>query len=136
LSALIADCHARGLDEHVLVVVGGDFGRTPKISYAASTGDGVGSGPTGTMQPGRDHWPLAMSFLFSGGRINPGVVIGATDARGENAIERRLGVQDFIATLYRHLGIDAERVSINNFSGRPVPILQDGKPIAELVGRG
>jgi hypothetical protein len=136
VSALIEDIHERGLDEHVLVVVGGDFGRTPKISYAASTGAGVGSGPAGTMQPGRDHWPLAMSFLFSGGRINPGVVIGATDARGENAVERRVGVQDFIATLYRHLGIDAQRVAINNFSGRPVPILQDGKPIAELLGRG
>ena len=84
--------HQRGLDQHVLIVVGGDFGRTPKISYAASSGGGVASGPTGTMQPGRDHWPMAMSFLFSGGRINPGQVIGATDARGEHALERRLGV--------------------------------------------
>src|SRR5262249_22122836 len=135
VSALIEDIYQRGLDEHVLVVVGGDFGRTPKISYAASTGEGVASGPAGTMQPGRDHWPLAMSFLFSGGRINVGNVIGSTDARGENAVERRLGVQDFVATLYRHLGIDAQRVEIVNFSGRPVPILHDGKPIPELVGK-
>ena len=76
-----------------------------------------------------------MSFLFSGGRITPGQVIGSTDARGENAVQRRLGVQDFVATLYRHLGIDAQRVQIVNFSGRPVPVLQEGKPIAELVGR-
>ena len=135
VSALIEDVHQRGLDEQTLVVVGGDFGRTPRNSYAASSGEGIASGPAGTMQPGRDHWPLAMSFLFSGGGINAGTVIGATDARGENAVERRVGVQDFGATLYRHLGIDAERVQIVNFSGRPVPILQDGKPIAELVGR-
>ncbi|MDB5338225.1 MAG: hypothetical protein JWN70_3844 [Planctomycetaceae bacterium] len=135
VSALIEDVHQRGLDQHVLIVVGGDFGRTPKISYAASSGGGVASGATGTMQPGRDHWPMAMSFLFSGGRINPGQVIGATDARGEHAVQRRLGVQDFVATLYRHLEIDASRIEIPNFSGRPVPILQDGKPIPELLGR-
>ncbi|MEK6261259.1 MAG: DUF1501 domain-containing protein [Planctomycetota bacterium] len=135
VSALIEDIHQRGLDQHVLIVVGGDFGRTPKISYAASSGGGVASGPTGTMQPGRDHWPMAMSFLFSGGRINPGQVIGATDARGEHAVERRLGVQDFVATLYRHLEIDASRIEIPNFSGRPIPLLQDGKPIPELLRR-
>lgn len=135
VSALIEDIYQRGLDQHVLVVVGGDFGRTPKISYAASTGEGVASGPAGTMQPGRDHWPMAMSFLFSGGRIATGQVIGSTDSRGEHAVERRLGVQDFVATLYRHLGIDAQRVQILNHSGRPIPILQDGKPILELSGR-
>lgn len=135
VSGLIEDIYQRGLDDHVLVVVGGDFGRTPKISYAASTGEGLASGPAGTIQPGRDHWPLAMSFLFSGGGITPGQVIGATDARGENAVQRRVGVQDFLATIYRHLGIDAERVQINNLSGRPIPILQDGKPIPELLGR-
>ena len=106
-----------------------------KISYAASTGAGVASGPAGTMQPGRDHWPMAMSFLFSGGGIATGQVLGATDARGEHAVERRLGVQDFVATLYRHLGIDAQRVQIMNHSGRPIPILQEGKPIPELLGR-
>ncbi|MBI3865089.1 MAG: DUF1501 domain-containing protein [Planctomycetia bacterium] len=135
VSSLIEDIYQRGLDERVMVVLGGDFGRTPKISYVASSGEGLYSGPAGTVQPGRDHWPNAMSFVFSGGRIPVGQVIGSTDARGENAVQRRLGVQDFIATLYRHLGIDAERVQIMNFAGRPIPILQDGKPIPELVGR-
>jgi uncharacterized protein (DUF1501 family) len=135
VSALIEDLFERGLDQHTLLVIGGDFGRTPKISYAPSSGEGVASAPTGTIQPGRDHWPSAMSFIFCGGRLAPGQVIGATDARGEHAIERRLGVQDFVATLYRHLGIDADRVQITNFSGRPIPILQDGKPIPELLGR-
>ena len=135
VSALIEDVHERGLDQHTLIVVGADFGRTPKISYAPSSGEGVASGPTGTMQPGRDHWPMAMSFLFSGGGITPGQVIGATDARGEQAIERRVGVQEFIATLYRHLNIDASRIEIPNFSGRPIPILQENRPIPELIGR-
>lgn len=133
LAALVKELHERGLNEHVLLIVGGDFGRTPKISYAPSSGEGVASGPAGTIQPGRDHWPSAMSFLFSGGGITPGQVIGATDARGEHAIERRVGVQDFVATIYQHLGIDATRVEVLNFAGRPVPILQDGKPIPELT---
>lgn len=128
VAALIEDLHERGLDKRVLVIVGGDFGRTPKISYAPDSASGI-------VQPGRDHWPSAMSFLFSGGNIAEGQLVGATDIRGEQAIERRVGIGDFVATVYRHLGIDGERVTIQNFSGRPIPLLQDGKPIPELVGR-
>jgi hypothetical protein len=134
VAALIDDLHDRGLDRKVLLVVGGDFGRTPKISYAASTGGGVASGAAGVVQPGRDHWPYAMSFLFSGGGIAEGQVIGATDRRGEQPAERRVGVGDFMATLYRHLGIDAERSSVRDPGGRPVPLLQQGgAPIRELM---
>ena len=57
VSALIEDIYARGLDKRVLVVVTGEFGRTPRISYVASSGGGVASAPAGTVQPGRDHWP-------------------------------------------------------------------------------
>jgi len=74
-----------------------------------------------------------MSFLFSGGGMTTGQVVGATDRRGEQAVERRLGVGDFLATVYRHLGIDYEREAILDFSGRPVPILQEGRPIDELL---
>ncbi len=134
VSALIEDLHDRGLDRRVLLVVGGDFGRTPKISYAASTGGGVASGAAGVMQPGRDHWPHAMSFLFSGGGMAEGRVIGSTDRRGEHPVERRVGAGDFLATLYRHLGIDAERAAIRDPSGRPVPLIQmGGTPIKELA---
>lgn len=126
VTALIEDIYQRGLDRRVMVIVAGDFGRTPRISYAADSSSGV-------MQPGRDHWPHAMSFLFSGGGISGGQVIGATDRRGEHAIERRVGVGDFLATVYRHLGIDAERVEIRDITGRPVPILREGKPIPELT---
>jgi hypothetical protein len=59
-------------------------------------------------------------------------VIGATDRRGEQVVERRLGVGDFVATVYRHLGVDAEHTALQDFTGRPIPILPDGKPIKEL----
>jgi hypothetical protein len=137
VSALVEDLHDRGLDKRVLLVVAGDFGRTPKISYAASTGGGVASGAEGVMQPGRDHWPHAMSFLFSGGGIAERQVIGSTDRRGEHPSDRRVGVGDFLATLYQHLGIDADRESIIGPDGRPVPLLQQGgSPIRELARTG
>ena len=126
VSALIEDVYARGLDKKVMVVVTGEFGRTPRISTAADSG-------SGRTQPGRDHWPAANSMLFSGGGIRHGAVIGATDVRGEEVIERRFGVGDFLATVYRHLGIDAQNVAIPNLSGRPIPILNDGSPIPELM---
>jgi hypothetical protein len=134
VAALIEDLHERGLDRRVLLVVGGDFGRTPRISYAPSSGGGVASGATGVVQPGRDHWSHAMSFLFSGGGIAEGQVIGATDRLGEHPRERRVGVGDFLATLYRHLGIDAARATIHDRAGRPLPLLQQtGAPIRELT---
>lgn len=135
VATLIEDLHERGLDKRVLVVVTGEFGRTPKISYQPSTGAGAASAAEGVVQPGRDHWPSATSLLFSGGGITPGQVIGGTDRRGEQVIERRVSTGDFLATLYRHLGIDAERVAVNNFAGRPIPVLSyGGTPIPELVG--
>jgi hypothetical protein len=134
VAALIEDLHERGLDRKVLLVVGGDFGRTPRISYVASSGGGAASAAAGVVQPGRDHWPHAMSFLFSGGGIGEGQVIGATDRLGEHPSDRRVGVGDFLATLYRHLGIDASRAAIRDPAGRPVPLLQQpGSPIRELT---
>jgi hypothetical protein len=137
VAALVEDLHERGLDRRVLLVVAGDFGRTPRISYVASSGGGVASGPEGTVQPGRDHWPHAMSFLFSGGGIAEGQVIGSTDRLGERPSDRRVGVGDFLATLYRHLGIDAEHGTVRDPAGRPVPLLQQwGEPIRELMPAG
>ena len=133
VAALVEDLHERGLDKRVLLVVGGDFGRTPRVSYAASTGGGAASGAAGVVQPGRDHWPHAMSFLFSGGGVGGGQVIGATDRRGEQPVERRVGPGGFLATLYHHLGVDADRGSVTGPDGRPVPLLQQGgAPIREL----
>jgi len=132
VSALIEDVYQRGLDRRVLVIVTGEFGRTPRISHVASSGGGVASGAKGTVQPGRDHWPRANTMLFAGGGIETGQVIGATDRRGEDPVERRVSPLDFLATIYRHLGIDYQNTSIVNFSGRPVPILNEGRAIPEL----
>jgi len=133
VSALVADVYARGLDQRVLVVVTGEFGRTPRIENVASSGGGVASGAAGTVQPGRDHWPRAGSSLWAGGGIATGRVVGATDRRGEDVVERRVGPQDFLATIYRHLGIDYETVALPDFTGRPVPIVRDGQAIRELT---
>jgi len=119
VAALVQDLADRGLDKKVLVIVTGEFGRTPKISYA----DG---------RPGRDHWPQAMSILLAGGGLRMGQAIGATDARGEAPAERPLSPNDFLATLYHHLGVDP-RIELRDRSGRPFPILDRSAPIAELV---
>src|SRR5213595_3091655 len=89
VSALIEDVYARGLDRRVLVIVTGEFGRTPRISHVSSSGGGVASGPAGTVQPGRDHWPLANSMIWAGGGMRAGQVIGATDRRGEHVTDHR-----------------------------------------------
>ena len=133
VTALIEDIYERGLDKRVLVVVTGEFGRTPKISYAASTGAGNASAPAGTQQPGRDHWPRAFSNIWAGGGIQTGRFIGATDKRGEDSIERICGPGDFLATIYHHLGIDSATTLIRDFNGRPTPIVDHGKPIPELI---
>ncbi len=126
VTTLIEDVYERGLDERVLVLVTGEFGRTPKISYAPDSASGV-------KQPGRDHWPSATSMLFAGCGINTGQVIGGTDARGEQVVERRISSGDFLATIYQHLGIDHTRIEFTDFSGRPIPIPVNGQPIAELL---
>jgi uncharacterized protein (DUF1501 family) len=136
VSALIEDIYARGMDRRTLVVVSGEFGRTPRIEHTASSGGGVASAAAGVTQPGRDHWPRAFSQLWAGGGIETGRVLGATDRRGEDVTDRLISPGDFLATLYRHLGIDFEKVAIPNFSGRPVPIVGEGRPVAELLGRG
>ena len=82
--------------------------------------------------PRRDHWPNAFSMLFAGGGINPGQVIGATDRRGEQVVDRRVGVRDFLATIYHHLGVETEGLQFQDFFGRPISVLPDGQPIPEL----
>lgn len=125
LSALVTDLHDRGLNDQVMVIACGEFGRTPKVTYA----------PTNfSDQPGvgRDHWPQAFSAFIAGGGLRMGQVVGATTARSEYPIQDAVTPQDLLATVYRHLGIDPQ-MSILDFSGRPVPILPSGKPIAQLI---
>lgn len=118
VAALIQDLYERGLDKRVLLIVTGEFGRTPRISTASG-------------RPGRDHWPYAMSILLSGGGMRMGQVIGSTDARGEYPDERPLHPNDFVATIYHHLGIDPNW-EVMDHSGRPLRLLDRNEPIAEL----
>jgi hypothetical protein len=116
LSALVRDLCERGLDRRVLVVAYGEFGRTPRVNGTA----------------GRDHWPGAMSVVFAGGGLRMGQVVGATDARAEYPTQRAVGPQDVLATMYHVLGIDY-RHEFHDAARRPIPVLNDGRPIAELV---
>jgi hypothetical protein len=125
ITALVEDLYDRGLDKKVMLVVTGEFGRTPRISSQ------IGS-QTGVMQPGRDHWPSAMSVLVAGAGMRTGQVVGSTNSKGENPQDRPLTPNDLWATVYRHLGIDFTR-ALPDHSGRPMPILPFGEPIAELL---
>lgn len=125
ITALVEDLHDRGLTDKVMLIVTGEFGRTPRVSNSIGT-------QTGIMQPGRDHWPNAMSMLVTGGGMRTGQVIGQTNAKGEEPKERPLTPNDLWATVYNHLGIDYER-SFPDLAGRPMPILPFGEPITELL---
>ena len=123
MSGLIHDLYDRGLDRRVLVIATGEFGRTPKVNM------GRAARP---IAPGRDHWADAMSILVSGGGMPMGQVIGSTNSRGEHPVDRPLDPNDFLATVYRFLGIDPSQNLLDQ-RGRPIPILPHGKPIRELL---
>lgn len=123
--ALIDDVYQRGLDKKTLILVTGEFGRTPRIENS------VGS-QTGVKQPGRDHWPQAMSMIYAGGGMQTGQVIGSTNSKGEHPADRPLTPNDVWATVYRHLGIDYT-MSFPDRRGRPMPILPFGEPIPECL---
>ena len=115
--ALLDDLEARGLSDDVLVVVLGEFGRTPKITQPG---------------PGREHWADAGCAVFAGGGLKMGQVIGETDVRGERAKSGATSFQNVIATIYSVLGINLE-ATIPDFTGRPQFLLDDNKPIKELL---
>jgi hypothetical protein len=121
VAALIDDIFERGLDRRILVVVMGEFGRTPRIR----------TGPPDN-SIGRDHWPDAYSVLISGGGLKMGQVVGSTNARGEYPMSNPVTPNDVLATVYRHLGIDPH-YTFSDHVGKPVPILHSGLPIAQLL---
>src|SRR5205085_11855236 len=104
------DLKDRGLDKDVSVIVWGEFGRTPVISK----------------QLGRDHWPRVCSAVLAGGGMSTGQVIGATDRLGGEATARPVTFGEVFATLYHHLGIDVERVTLPDLSGRPQYLVDNG----------
>jgi hypothetical protein len=81
---------------------------------------------------GRDHWPAVSCALLAGGGIRGGEVIGATTRLGDTALSRPVHQQEVLATVYGHLGIDVERTTVPDFSGRPQYLLDRPAPIAEL----
>ena len=127
VAALVEDLYDRGLDKKVMLIVSGEFGRTPRINSRKGTRSKV-------MQPGRDHYPAAMPVLVSGGGMPTGQVIGSTNNKGEHPQERPLDPNDLLATIYRHLGIDPHQPIVDH-SGRPTPLIPYGDLIAELLPR-
>lgn len=115
LSALVDDLSERGLDRNVLVMTYGEFGRTPRVNTTS----------------GRDHWPGAASVVFAGGGLRMGQMIGTTDARAEYPTSRPASPQDVLATMYQVLGINY-RHEFMDAGQRPIPILNEGRPIQEL----
>ena len=117
IAALIEDLEERGRLDRTLVLVLGEFGRTPKINDRG----------------GRDHWSNAMSVMMAGGGTPGGQVVGATDRQGYSAVERVLSPERFVSTIYAKLGIDPGKIFITP-DGRPVHLVSDDRPITELMG--
>jgi uncharacterized protein (DUF1501 family) len=122
VSALMQDLSDRRMLGDVLVVVMGEFGRTPRINQ----------GLPGNSIPGRDHWGDAFSVMLAGGGLRGGQIIGATNRKGEFPVDRPLKPNDVLATVYHVLGIDPRQTFQDN-SGRPIPILDSGDPIREII---
>jgi hypothetical protein len=127
LYGLFTDLAERNLSEKVMVMVCGEFSRTPRMN------DGGNGGAPGSMgTPGRDHWGSAMFCLLGGGGLKGGQIVGATNRLGEYPINRPITCGDLHATIYHVLGVDPT-VSFLNHAGRPVPAIDHGEVIAELV---
>ena len=115
-AALIDDLNQRGRLDNTMVLVWGEFGRTPRINSGA----------------GRDHWSNVFTTVMAGGGLKKGVVVGSSDARAEFPKERPVSPQDVLATMYSKLGINIEK-SYKNEAERPVQILNMGAPISEII---
>jgi Protein of unknown function (DUF1501) len=127
VSSLLTDLDQRGLLGKVMVVVCGEFGRTPKMNDG-----GNGGAPMSQGTPGRDHWGNALSVLIAGGGLKGGQVIGSTNRLGEVPAERPLRPGDLHHTLFHVLGVDPD-ISFPNHAGRPVPAIDHGEVIRELL---
>jgi uncharacterized protein (DUF1501 family) len=116
LSALIEDLHVRGMQDDVVIVVWGEFGRSPRINKDA----------------GRDHWLPAMSAVIAGGGLRMGQVIGSTDARGEIPKDRPYKIAHVLSTIYHTIGIDPA-MTFRDTSGRPRHLVDDRTLVRELL---
>jgi Protein of unknown function (DUF1501) len=124
---LFTDLEDSGLLEKTLVVLCGEFSRTPKMNDG-----GNGGPPRSKGTPGRDHWGNSMFCLMGGGGVKGGQVVGSTDRLGQRPHTRPLTPANIHATIYQVLGIDP-KLQLLDPSGRPVPVLDDPTPIEELL---
>ena len=106
--------------ESTLIVMAGEFGRTPKVFRL----------PEHYALPGRDHWGAVQTVLFAGGGITGGAVVGSSDSNGGHPATDPHSPEDFAATIYRALGIPQD-AHWEDLTGRPHPIYH-GNPINKL----
>jgi Protein of unknown function (DUF1501) len=116
MGTLVADLDQRGLLKDTMIVWMGEFGRTPRINQNA----------------GRDHWPRSWSIVMGGGGLKGGQTVGATDKDGVDITDRPVGVMDVVATMTKAMGIDLA-TQYTTPRGRPVKLVDAGKPISELI---
>lgn len=116
VATFLDDVKQRGLNKKILLVISGEFGRTPKINRNA----------------GRDHWAPLSTLALAGGGLRMGQAVGESDAKLYRPATDAIGPQDLMATIFDVMGIDRKLQFVNQ-SGRPVYMIEDGKPIAELV---
>ena len=116
VAALVEDIHQRGMEKNILLVISGEFGRTPKVNGNA----------------GRDHWAPLSTLALAGGGLQMGQVVGESAAKVDVPKTAPISPQDLMATVFHVLGVDG-RTQFVNQAGRPVYMVEDGKPIEELV---
>ncbi|MCA8993930.1 MAG: DUF1501 domain-containing protein [Planctomycetaceae bacterium] len=116
VAALVEDLDQRGQLDNVLLVISGEFGRTPKINGGA----------------GRDHWAPLSTLALAGGGLQMGQVVGESAEKVDVPKTTPITPQDLMATIFQVLNID-QRAQFTNQSGRPTYMIETGKPIEELV---
>jgi hypothetical protein len=127
VASLFTDLEERGLLETTLVVLCGEFSRTPKMNDG-----GNGGAPMSMGTPGRDHWGNSMFCLLGGGGVKGGQIYGATNKLGTEPSSNAVTPCNIHATIYNVLGVDP-KLQLLDPSGRPVSILDDPTPIEELL---
>jgi hypothetical protein len=116
VATFLEDIAARNMSDDVLLVITGEFGRTPRINRSG----------------GRDHWAPLSTLALAGGGLKMGQVVGESNSKAEVPATNPIGPQDLMATVFHVLGIDPGLQYVNQ-SGRPVTLVEEGRPIAELV---
>jgi uncharacterized protein (DUF1501 family) len=116
VSTFVQDTYDRGLSDSILLVITGEFGRTPRVNKGA----------------GRDHWSNLSTLALAGGGLKMGQVIGESNSKAERPKGAPYTPQDVMATIFDVLGVD-RKLHYYNQAGRPTPMIEDGKPIGELV---